>query len=122
MRRPASLLATWLLVLALVVGACAGSRPELNGVDPPTSTADPNGGSKVATLDPNAAGVSVVATAVTSNIEVFDAPDAAKPTRSLKSPNVNGVPVVFLVEGTQDNWLRVLLPIRPNGSHHHSHP
>lgn len=116
MRRPASFLVTSLAVLVLVAGGCAGSRPSLNGADPPTTTGDPSGGSKVATLDPNAAAVSVVATAAVASINIYDTPDAAKPARSMKSPNVNGVPVVFLVDGTQDNWLRVLLPVRPNGS------
>ena len=70
----------------------------------------------VATLDANAADVSVGATAAVASVNVYDTPDAAKPARSLTSPNVNGVPVVFLVDGRQSNWLRVLLPVRPNGS------
>jgi lipoprotein-anchoring transpeptidase ErfK/SrfK len=116
MRRPASLLLTCLAVLVFVAGGCAGSRPSLDGITPPTTTGVPDPGAKVATLDPNAAGVSVVATASVATVNVYDAPDAAKPNRSLKSPNVNGVPVVFLVDATQDGWLRVLLPVRPNGS------
>jgi lipoprotein-anchoring transpeptidase ErfK/SrfK len=116
MRRSASLFVTCLALLMFLTSGCAGSRPSLNGVIPPTPTAVPDPGAKVATLDPNAAGVSVVATATIANINVYDTPDAAKPNRSLKSPNVNGVPLVFLVDATQDDWLRVLLPVRPNGS------
>jgi lipoprotein-anchoring transpeptidase ErfK/SrfK len=99
-----------------VAGGCAGSRPSLDGATPVTTTVAESDASKVATLDPNAATVSVVATAAVANVNVYDTPDAPKPSRTLKSPNVNGVPVVFLVDGTQDNWLRVLLPVRPNGS------
>ena len=39
-----------------------------------------------------------------------------EPTTTLDNPNENGAPLVFLVEEDRGEWLKVLLPIRPNGS------
>ena len=72
---------------------------------------------KVATLDPNTEGLSVVATAVGAKVAIYDSPGlGATPARTLPSPNPDGALLVFLVEQTQPGWLRVLLPVRPNGS------
>jgi lipoprotein-anchoring transpeptidase ErfK/SrfK len=58
---------------------------------------------------------SLVATAEVPLVSVFDAPGAPKPSLTLTHPNEENAPRVFLVKETQDDWLRVLLPVRPNG-------
>lgn len=51
------------------------------------------------------------------SIDVFDTPDAATPKLNLSNPNTEGIKRVFLVEQQQGtDWLKVLLPVRPNGS------
>lgn len=60
--------------------------------------------------------VSVVAAARGEKITVFREP-GGKPWLRLSNPTPVGADRVFLVEGRNDQgWLRVLLPIRPNGS------
>ncbi|WP_084104783.1 L,D-transpeptidase [Demequina sp. NBRC 110056] len=64
---------------------------------------------------------SVVATAVESSVEVFDAPDGAV-TQTVAAADVLTVPdqtpLTFLVEEEDDSgeWVNVHLPVRPNGS------
>lgn len=59
--------------------------------------------------------VNVVATAGVPEVEVFDALQG-KVTHRLANPAETGGPLVFLVRDTADGWLRVDLPVRPNGS------
>ena len=50
-------------------------------------------------------------------VAVFDAPGAARPSRLLTNPVPEGYPLAFLVEERRpDGWLRVALPVRPNGA------
>lgn len=57
-----------------------------------------------------------IATATGRSVSVFHDAGAAKPDRSLASPNRQGAPLTFLVLRKQGNRLQVMLPIRPNGS------
>lgn len=65
-----------------------------------------------------------IAEAVVPEVQVFDAPEAPAPALALPNPwhvnddpNEPTVPQVFLVEEQRDDgWVRVLLPVRPNGS------
>jgi lipoprotein-anchoring transpeptidase ErfK/SrfK len=59
---------------------------------------------------------SVVATAVTGEVRVFDEPGAASPSRVLVNPTKTDGPLVFLVDRAKDGWLEVLLPVKPNGA------
>jgi len=43
-------------------------------------------------------------------------PDGLSVLRTLGNPQPSGAPLVFVVVDQQDDWLRVLLPTRPNGS------
>jgi lipoprotein-anchoring transpeptidase ErfK/SrfK len=104
----------------LVLGACGGGGGDddtAGGSDESSSTESGGGGSTT-----TAAGVpdyvSFVAQARGPQVEVFDEPDAAQPSNVLDSPNENGAPLVFLVEGQDHSgeWLPVNLPVRPNGS------
>jgi lipoprotein-anchoring transpeptidase ErfK/SrfK len=60
-------------------------------------------------------GPTYVATALVPKVPIFDAPNAAT-RRSLSNPDVYGQPLTFLVLDEQDNWVKVALPVRPNGS------
>ena len=51
------------------------------------------------------------------SIDVFDAPDAPTPKTQLSNPDYYKIGRVFLVEQGQGTpWLKVSLPVRPNGS------
>lgn len=58
---------------------------------------------------------SVVATASPPNLSVYGEPDGETLHR-LTNPTENGGPLVLLVVEAREGWLRVDLPIRPNGS------
>jgi lipoprotein-anchoring transpeptidase ErfK/SrfK len=59
----------------------------------------------------------LVATSVVDAVDAFAEPDRnTQVTHTLGHPTERGVPRVFLVEERADGWLKVLLPVRPNGS------
>ena len=59
--------------------------------------------------------LSVVATAIGSSVAVH--PHVDSPVQStLANPIESGAPLTFLVREQQGAWLRVLLPLRPNGA------
>ena len=61
--------------------------------------------------------ISIVATATVPKVGIYPRAEAAKATRQLGNPQPSGAPLVFLVqEQRPDGWLKVLLPVRPNGS------
>jgi lipoprotein-anchoring transpeptidase ErfK/SrfK len=62
-----------------------------------------------------AGGDSIVATARAGDLPVFGAQGDPQPSMSLSPPRPF-VPVVALVLDRHDDWLHVLLPVRPNGS------
>ena len=57
-----------------------------------------------------------VATVKRSLITVFSAPAEDSTTFALRSPTELGGPRVFLATALQGDWVKVLLPLRPNGS------
>jgi lipoprotein-anchoring transpeptidase ErfK/SrfK len=57
-----------------------------------------------------------VAQARGSSVGVFPNAGAGAPASVLANPQPSGAPLVFLVQQTQGDWLKVLLPVRPNGS------
>ena len=59
---------------------------------------------------------SQVATAAVPKVEVFEEPAARRPFTTFDHPNSFGTPRVFLVQEYAGDWIRVLLPMRPNGS------
>ena len=61
-------------------------------------------------------GPSLVATPLGSSVDIYSSRGAAERTRELASPQPSGAPLVMLVREQQGDWVRVLLPIRPNGS------
>jgi lipoprotein-anchoring transpeptidase ErfK/SrfK len=49
-------------------------------------------------------------------VGIYTTPGAAAAARVLANPQPSGAPLVFLVRQQRPGWLRVLLPVRPNGS------
>jgi lipoprotein-anchoring transpeptidase ErfK/SrfK len=117
------------LVLAALALAVAGSgsrsareQPVEAGVGsvgapanavPPTTLPLPPAFPVTTTASPHR---SLVATVKGPSIDVFDAPDAPAPSRTLENPRPSGADQVFLVVGRRGAWLDVMLPVRPNGS------
>jgi lipoprotein-anchoring transpeptidase ErfK/SrfK len=60
---------------------------------------------------------SVVANAAVAQVPVFDQPNAPAPSRVLSNPTATNGKLAFLVvDLTTTGWVKVLLPVRPNGS------
>lgn len=59
----------------------------------------------------------LVARPVVERIGLYGRPGAPLPWRHLRHPNRAGLPLVFLAVGRAgDGWLRVKVPLRPNGT------
>lgn len=104
------LLAALVVVSTLLVGCQTGSPPAAS----PPSTSAPPASEPQSNLDPN---LSYVATARVPAVAVFNAPDQPEPAQTIENPNpFYNTPRVFLVQEEKGDWLKVLLPTRPNGS------
>ena len=110
--RGASLVAALAIVLASLVGAGTIAAPAYAGT--------PAKGSGEGEAEPakqeTPAQPSVVAKAVTGEVPVYDEPGASKPSRVLANPTITDGELVFLVDQVDGDWLKVLLPVKPNGS------
>jgi lipoprotein-anchoring transpeptidase ErfK/SrfK len=111
--------------LVLTLGACAGAAgddhpAEVTGREPPAATEDDAPASPPA-RDPEPAAaaaaedLALIAEAVVGEVTVHAAP-GEDVTHILAHPTAVGAPLTFLVDEVADGWLRVLLPVRPNGS------
>jgi lipoprotein-anchoring transpeptidase ErfK/SrfK len=95
----------------LITLAGAAAVIAVAGCGGPTSQTRTGGAEGAATP------VSTVAESVVGEVAVFAEPGGAgDPVHRLSHPNEVGAPLVFLVEEQAGEWLRVLLPVRPNGS------
>jgi lipoprotein-anchoring transpeptidase ErfK/SrfK len=105
--------------LAFLLTGCAADASTAVRQEPPSSAArseprsavqhePPSGGAR------SAAG-SKIARVKGARITVYRSKEGAA-QRTITSPNDYGVTRVFLVDRDEGAWLRVLLPIRPNGS------
>jgi lipoprotein-anchoring transpeptidase ErfK/SrfK len=65
---------------------------------------------------PPTEGPAYVATALVPKVPIHDAPNSAAVRQSLSNPDTYGQPLTFLVLDQQDDWVKVALPVRPNGS------
>jgi lipoprotein-anchoring transpeptidase ErfK/SrfK len=95
------------LALLLAAPACSG-----NGGDNPSTA--PSATQATTPADPYR---STVAQAVVPKVAVYAEPGAATPTQTIDAPADPPRPLVFLVQEERPPiWLKVLLPVRPNGS------
>lgn len=112
------------VVAVLTLGGCGGGggRP---AAEPAPASTEPSTVATTAapstTVAPSAP-VHVVATAKVRKVDVYNSPVQPEPARTLDNPQPSGAappgtfPLVMLVVEERDDWLKVLLPIRPNGT------
>jgi lipoprotein-anchoring transpeptidase ErfK/SrfK len=111
--------ATAVAVFVTLSGGDEEPAPKLEASSEPAPTT--TAAAPTTTLPPF---TSTIAEAVVPEIAVFETPEAPLPSQTLPNPwHVNDnpseptVPQVFLVEEQRDDgWVRVLLPVRPNGT------
>lgn len=104
------------LALGLLLGACGSGSDD---GDDPAADADPTTTTTEATPDAPeepSAEPALVAQVIPAQVQVYASASEDEPTTLLDNPNENGAPLVFLVDEDHGDWLKVLLPIRPNGS------
>ena len=99
-----------LAVVAIVAGV-AGALVGTPWNNKPSSTI----GGNTATTNAADPTLSYVATGIPKSVAVYDEPDGPTKT-TLKNPNEDGAPLTFLALEQRPGWVRVMLPIRPNGS------
>ncbi|MEM7340473.1 MAG: L,D-transpeptidase [Actinomycetota bacterium] len=101
-----------MVATATVAAGCATAADPLLAPAPP-----PPVGPTVELTIAEQPRVTVVATAEVSEVSAYRDPDASSPRlAALANPIPTGSPLVFQVLEQRDEWLRVLLPVRPNGS------
>ena len=106
-----------LLVASLAVASAAcgnAERPDLGGEKVA-------GAAEVATTTTTAPSHSTtVATTPATSVDVFAEPDAPTPAFTVEKPGPGlqapADPLAFVVQQERDDWLRVELPVQPNGS------
>lgn len=115
-----------MVLVAVTAAACGGGGG--GGHDDGASTqADGSGEATTTTVPteaddpfaPSTENVTWVAVAKVPKIAVYaQADDAGQPIHQLDNPTESGAPLVFMVDGDQTDgpWLKVNLPVRPNGS------
>ena len=90
-----------LIVIVLVaIGGFAGATYEANRTNAEGARAKP----------------ATIATAIARGVPLYDRPGGTRPWAVIRSPNRQGAKRTFLVQEKRTGWLRVLLPLRPNGS------
>ena len=114
-----------LVALVLAVGGCrsTGGRasqttPTTPATAPATTTVVTAPATTTTTVDPH---LSLVAVAAVGLVEVFESPTATTPVHRLENPQPSAelgktTPLVLLVQEQRPDWLKVMLPVRPNGS------
>jgi lipoprotein-anchoring transpeptidase ErfK/SrfK len=116
----------WFGVGSLLLAGCATEAPRLDLMRAPAerAVAAPPPTWPTPTTPPSVSGCKssarptgpfTAADARGSSVSVYANPGDARPTRVLASPNSLGNRRVFLVKAAQVDWLKVLLPMRPNG-------
>jgi lipoprotein-anchoring transpeptidase ErfK/SrfK len=110
----AAIVAGAVMAAAVAVTVLPDREPAMPETVGPTPTPSaPTSPSPDPTTDPD---VSVVAVAKVPRVEVYRSRVADEPFVTLDHPTSIGGPLVFLVKGQTPERVRVLLPIRPNGS------
>lgn len=100
-----------LLTAGLIAGLAGCGSPD----DGRSGDGPPETGGAAATAEPQRQDGAEIATVRGRQIAVHKQKDGAV-WKTLSSPNDMGATRVFLVDAADGGWLKVLLPIRPNGS------
>ena len=116
MAPPARLLAVAMASLALL-SACAERAAWGPGPDSEQAYAETQLAPTLAPeVEPSPRDESLVATAAVPEIEAYRHRGDRRPLARFEHPGAFGTPRVFLVREDAGDWIRVLLPIRPNGT------
>ncbi len=109
------------MVMAMGLAGCGGADdPPDAAPAPPVTTAAPTTEAPTSTVP--ATQLSTLATAKVPSVDVYASPVQPEPARQLENPQPSGAapgstyPLRMLVVEDRGDWLKVLLPIRPNGS------
>ena len=108
------------LTLTACGGGGGGSSAPTTAAAPQSSTPAPTTAAPSSTVP--AAPVQTVAVAKGSSVEVFASPVQPEPAKVLENPQPSGAApggsfdLRMLVVEQREGWVKVLLPIRPNGS------
>jgi lipoprotein-anchoring transpeptidase ErfK/SrfK len=113
-------------VVALGLSACGGgdspSAAPASITEPPPSVTTPASTTVVPATTTAPAKGAVLAVASVARVDVYISPVQPEPARSLENPQPSGAapgttyPLRMLVTEDRGDWLKVLLPVRPNGS------
>ena len=112
------------LAMALALAGCGGGDDGSGAAQAPATTAPPE--TVATTVAPTttvpATPLWLLATAKVRSVDVYASPVQPEPARALDNPQPSGAapgstyPLRMLVVEDRGEWLKVLLPIRPNGS------
>jgi len=108
------------MVMAVGLVGCGGADDPPDAAPAPVTTVAPTTEAPTSTVP--ATPLSTLATAKVPSVEVYASPVQSEPARQLENPQPSGAapgstyPLRMLVVEDRDEWLKVLLPIRPNGS------
>jgi lipoprotein-anchoring transpeptidase ErfK/SrfK len=97
----------------LLLGACVRTD------EPPPGATPPSVGPARTIVNPTEPAdpyLSLVAHARVKQLPIFRTRQSSKPFQTLANPTPVGAPLVLLVQEETEDWVRVLLPLRPNGS------
>lgn len=70
---------------------------------------------RAATAPERELNTTTVAQAIVPDVAIHDSRGGPVPTQVLQHPRPSGAPLVFVVTDQQPGWLKVLLPVAPNG-------
>jgi lipoprotein-anchoring transpeptidase ErfK/SrfK len=100
-----------------VAASSKATKPTTTTAPPPRSSGTPiRGWGKISTNDWPGRGDSVTAVAIARNLEVLRAPNDRTGALRLEQGRSMFGPVRLLALGSNDGWVRVAVPIRPNGT------
>lgn len=103
------------LLLAVLLAGCGRVAAAVPAASPAASASPPVTATEITAPSPTA-----IVARTGGAVDVYDAPGEVDPARTLSATTAFGTPTVLLVSqvgaGDADGWLRVLLPVRPNGA------
>lgn len=113
-----SVVASVTLLIAIALGGCSWQERRL-AVDWPVPPSPPTGISTPPLAPPEPSPPlpqNLVASAIVPAVPVYAEPSAPQALRSLSHPTPEDYPLAFRVQERAGDWLKVFLPVRPNGS------